>query len=77
MEPHIQGDTVHTREEVASAEKQLNGAATKILGAFKFGEDWGHEARMKLVKVHKEILLNRPVGWAQVRQATNGPLYSL
>ena len=45
MEPHIQGDTLHTREEVTMVEKYLNGAATQILRSFKFGEDWGHVDR--------------------------------
>ena len=92
MEPHMQGDTVHTKEEVTKVEKHLNGAATHILRSFKFGEDWGHENRMKsacfvenneipslnqLIKDHKETLATRPVCRAQVRQAPNGPLSSL
>ena len=44
MEPHIQGDTIHTREEVEKVENQFNGAATQLLRAFKFGDDWGHTA---------------------------------
>ena len=92
MEPHIQGDTVHTREEVALVEKQLNGAASQLLRAFKFGENWGHEARVisaflvenneipslnQLVKDHKEVLSTRPMCRSQVKQAPNGPLSSL
>ena len=30
MEPHITGDTIHTRDEVDQAEKQFNGAAAQI-----------------------------------------------
>ena len=42
MEPHITGDTIHTRDEVDQAEKQFNGAAAQILKVFKVGEDWRH-----------------------------------
>ena len=92
MEPHIKNDKVHTREDVDKVEKQLNGAATQILRAFKFGEDWQHNARMKsaclvennevpslnqLFKDHKDVLATRPVCRAQVKQAPNGPLSSL
>ena len=48
MEPHIKDESIHTREDVAQVEKILNGAATQILRVFKCGEDWGHEARLKL-----------------------------
>ena len=83
MEPHVK-DT-NTREEVAQAEAQLNGAATQILRVFRCWEDWGHEARLKsacgaennevpsvnqLVKDHKETLQTRPV--CRARQAPNG-----
>ena len=89
MEPHVQGDSVHTREEVLEAEKQFNGATRQILRAFKVGEGWGHEARFQmagraennevphlnqLVKDHKPTLVTRPVCRAQVQQARNGPL---
>ena len=47
MQPHIEGDPEHTREDVAEAERQFNGAATQILRTFKFGEDWGHQDRFK------------------------------
>ena len=43
MEPHITGDTIHTRDEVDQAEKQFNGAAAQILKVFKVGEDWRQE----------------------------------
>ena len=77
---------MHTHEDVACAEKQMNGAATHILRAFKFGEDWRHESRFKsacsvennevpsqnqLVKDHKLELCTRPVCRAEVRQAPN------
>ena len=39
MEPHITGDTIHTRDEVDQAEKRFNGAAAQILKVFKVGED--------------------------------------
>ena len=45
MQPHIEGDTVHTREDVSKAEKQFNGASKQILRAMRFGEDWSHEDR--------------------------------
>ena len=47
MEPHIRGDTVHTREEVDQVERQFNGASAQILRAFGVGKDWRHEERMK------------------------------
>ena len=90
MEPHIKDDSIHSREEVAQSEKILNGAATQILRAFKCGEDWGHEARLKsacgaknneipslnqLVKDHKATLKTRPV--CRARQAPNGNLGEL
>ena len=92
MVSHIEGDTVHTREDVTKVERQFNGAATQILRVFRFGEDWKHEDRMKSacqvenneipslnqsVKDHKEQLATRPVCRAQVKQAPNGPLSSL
>ena len=46
MEPHITGDTIHTRDEVDQAEKQFNGAAAQILKVFKVGEDWHHELKI-------------------------------
>ena len=46
MEPHITGDTIHTRDEVDQAEKQFNGAAAQILKVFKVGEDWRHELKI-------------------------------
>ena len=76
MEPHITGDTIHTRDEVDQAEKQFNGAAAQILKVFKVGEDWRHEDRHKSaysvrnnmvpslsqqVIDHKETLKTRPV----------------
>ena len=72
MEPHITGDTIHTRDKVDQAERQFNGAAAKIL---KVGEDWRHEDRHKSaysvrhnmvpslsqqVIDHKETLKTRP-----------------
>ena len=92
MQPHIEGDTEHTREEVVEAERQFNGAATQILRAFKVGEDWSHQERFKsacnaknneipslsqYVKDHKEELKTRPVCKAQVQQSPNGPLADL
>ena len=92
MQPHLEGDTEHTREEVIEAERQFNGAATQILRAFKVGEDWGHQDRFKsacsaknneipslsqYVKDHKEELKTRPVCKAQVQQSPNGPLADL
>ena len=89
MEPHIHGDSVHTREDVLKAEKLFNGATKQILRACKFGEGWGHEERFlmagkaennevpdlnQLVKDHKPTLQTRPVCRAQVQQAPNGPL---
>ena len=47
MQPHIEGDSVHTREEVDLVEKRFNGASAQILKAFGWGEDWKHEARLK------------------------------
>ena len=90
MEPHIKDDSVHSREDVAQAEKIMNGASTQILRVFKCGEDWGHEARLRsacgarnneipslnqLVKDHKETLKTRPV--CRARQAPNGNLGEL
>ena len=92
MQPHIEGDTEHTRQDILDREKQFNGAATQMLRAFKFGEDWGHQDRFKsacgaesneipnlsqYVKDHKETLVTRPVCKAQVKQAPNGPLADL
>ena len=92
MEPHIRGDSIHTREEVDAQENHFNGAAKRILRAFSFGEDWGHEDRLKsaytashnqvpslnqLVKDHKDTLKTRPVCRAQASQAPNGPLGDL
>ena len=92
MEPHIRGDSVHSREDVLKAEKQFNGASKQILRAFKFGEAWGHEDRFvmaakaennevpdlnQLVKDHKPTLKTRPVCRAQVTQAPNGPIAEL
>ena len=47
MQPHIEGDSVHTREEVNLVEKRYIGASAQILKAFGWGEDWKHEARLK------------------------------
>ena len=92
MEPHIAGDTIHTRTEVDQAEKQFNGAAAQILKAFRVGAEWGHENRHKSaysarhymvpslsqqVKDHKETLKTRPVCRARADQAPNGPLAAL
>ena len=92
MQPHIEGDSEHTRDEVEEVERQFNGAATQILKAFKFGEDWSHQERFKsacaaknnevpslcqYVKDHKEELKTRPVCKAQVQQSPNGPLADL
>lgn len=81
MEPHLEGDSVHTRADVSKAEKEFNGAAKQILRVFKFGEDWQHESRFvsacrvenhevpsmnQLVKDHKETLKTRPVCRAKV-----------
>ena len=92
MEPHIAGDTEHTREEVTKMEGQFRGAATQILQVFKFGEDWGHQDRFKsaywventeipslsqFVKDHKETLKTRAVFKAPVLQSPNGPLADL
>ena len=92
MEPHIRGDSVHSREDVLKAEKQFNGASRQILRAFKFGETWGHGDRFvmaakvennevpdlnQLVKDHKPTLKTRPVCRAQVTQAPNGPIAEL
>ena len=41
MEPHIAGDSVHTRDDVLKVENQFNGATKQILRACKFGEGWG------------------------------------
>ena len=90
MEPHIKDDSVHSRDDVAQAEKIMNGASTQILRVFQCGEDWGHEARLKsacgarnnevpslnqLVKDHKETLKTRPV--CRAKQAPNGNLGEL
>ena len=92
MEPHIRGDSVHSREDVLKAEKQFNGASRQIQRAFKFGKTWGHEDRFvtagkaennevpdlnQLVKDHKPTLQTRPVCRAQVTQAPNGPIAEL
>ena len=92
MQPHIEGDSEHTREEVSQVEKQFSGAATQMLRTFQFGEDWSHQDRFKsacgvenseipslcqFVKDHKETLKTRPVCKAQVKQAPNGPLADL
>ena len=92
MEPHIAGDSVHTRADVSKAENEFNGAARQVLRAFKFGEDWQQESRFvsackvenneapsmnQLVKDHKETLKTRPVARAKVQQAPNGPLADL
>ena len=92
MEPHIAGDTIHTRSEVDQAEKHFNGAAAQILKVFRIGEEWGHENRLKsaysarhnmvpslsqLVKDHKDTLKTRPVCRARADQAPNGPLAAL
>ena len=92
MEPHIQGDTEHTRDDVTKAEKQFNGASKQILRALQFGENWGHEDRFnsacrvrnhevpsmnQLVKDHKDTLKTRPVCRCKVQQAPNGPLADL
>ena len=92
MQPHIEGDSEHTRDEVVEVERQFNGAATQILRAFKFGEDWSHQERFKsacaannnevpslcqYVKDHKAELKTRPVCKAQVQQSPNGPLADL
>ena len=92
MEPHITGDTIHTRDEVDQAEKQFNGAAAQILKVFKVGEDWRHEDRHKSaysvrhnmvpslsqqVIDHKETLKTRPVCRARADQAPDGPLAAL
>lgn len=92
MEPHVAGDTEHTREEVTRVEGQFRGAATQILRVFKFGEDWGHQDRFKsacwvenseipslsqFVKDHKDTLKTRPVCKAPVLQSPNGPLADL
>ena len=92
MEPHIRGDSIHSREDVLKAEKQFNGASRQILRAFKFGEAWGHGDRFvtaakaennevpdlnQLVKDHKPTLKTRPVCRAQVTQAPNGPIAEL
>ena len=76
MQPHIQNDTVHSREDIIKAEKLFNGASRQILRAFKFGEGWGHGDRFRqagksennevpdlnqLVKDHKSNLKTRPV----------------
>ena len=89
MEPHITGDTIHTRDKVDQAERQFNGAAAKIL---KVGEDWRHEDRHKSaysgrhnmvpslsqqVIDHKETLKTRPLCRAGADQASNGPLAAL
>ena len=47
MQPHIEGDSVHTREEVDLVEKRFNGASAQIFKAFGWREDWKHEARLK------------------------------
>ena len=88
----VEGDSEHTREEVAKGEKQFSGAATQMLRTFQFGEDWNHQDRFKsacgvenseipslcqFVKDHKETLKTRPVCKAQVQQAPNGPLADL
>ena len=67
--------------------KQFNGALTKILRPFKFGEDWYQEDRFKfacimenneissvnqLVKTQKPELATRPVCRAQAKQAVYG-----
>ena len=92
MEPHIRGDTIHTRDEVDQVEHRFNGASAQILKAFGVGKDWGHEDRLKsaysachnmvpslsqLVKDHKETLKTRPVARARADQAPNGPLAAL
>ena len=92
MQPHIAGDTEHSREDVVEAERQFNGAATQILRAFKVGEDWSHQdwfksacsaknneipALSQYVKDHKSELKTRPVCKAQVQQSPNGPLADL
>ena len=92
MEPHIRGDSIHSREDVDEAEMHFNEASSQILMAFSFGEDWHHEARHKsaysashnmvpslsqLVKDHKETLKIRPVCPARADQAPNGPLSAL
>ena len=89
MEPHIRGDTIHTREDVDLAEKQFNGASAQILRAFRMGEEWHHEDRHKsayrvshnmvpslsqMVKDHKDTLKTRPVCRARADQAPNGAL---
>ena len=47
MQPHIEGDSIHTRDEVDLMEGRFNGAAAQILKSFGWGEDWGHQARFK------------------------------
>ena len=89
MQTHIQGDLVHSLDDVNKAEKLFNWATRQILRSFKFGEGWSHEDRFQqagksennevpdlnqLVKDHKPTLQTRPVCRAQVNQAPNGPL---
>ena len=92
MEPHMAGDTIHTKEEVDAKEKFFDGACSQILRAVNMGQDWGHEDRFKsahstshnqvpsvnqLVKDHKETLKTRPVCRAKSNQTPNGPLSEL
>ena len=92
MQPHIDGDSSHTREEVDLIEKHFNGAAAQILKAFRVGEDWHQEERLKsaysashnqvpslnqTVKDHKKELKTRALCHAQAGQSPNGPLAAL
>ena len=92
MEPHMVGDTIHTREEVDANERFFNGAASQILRSVDMGGDWKQGDRFKsahkasfnqvpsvnqLVKDHKDTLKTRPVCRAKANQSPNGPLSDL
>ena len=92
MEPHMVGDTIHTRDPVDAKEKFFNTASTQVLRSLNMGGDWGHGDRFKsahrasfnqvpsvneLVKDLKETLKTRPVCRAKANQTPNGPLSEL
>ena len=74
MQQHIEGDPVHTREELDLVEKHFNGAAPQILKAFKVGEDWHHEERLKSAYSASH---NQVPSLNQTLKDLNGPLASL